>query len=164
MALIFLITGLTLSTQALLSQFKSFYLHIVTQLFSLVFFPTVIFVIINVIRVANNPAINEYILVGIMVMGVLPTTVASNLTMTRTANGNVEASTAEVVIGQIFGIFLAPLTLLMFLSGDEWAFGQPVASGGQTSTAGLKEIYKQVGQRLGLAVFVPMVVGQIIQK
>jgi len=46
----------------------------------------------------------------------------------------------------------------MFLSGW-WAFGAPVASGGNTGAAGLLVIYKQIGKQLGLALFLPLVGG-----
>ena len=99
MAIIFLITGLTISTEVLYRQFKSYRLHLATQVISLLVFPTLVFIILSIIRASDDPAINPYILVGLMFMGVLPTTVASNITMTRGADGNVEATTVEVVIG-----------------------------------------------------------------
>ncbi|ORX40601.1 SBF-like CPA transporter family-domain-containing protein [Kockovaella imperatae] len=164
LAIIFLITGLTLSTQILYRQVKSYSLHLSTQIISLLVFPTVVFIIITIIQSADNPAIDRYILVGLMVMGVLPTTVASNITMTRGADGNVEAATVEVVVGQILGIFLSPLLLNMFFVGSSWAYGRPVAEAGKKGTAGLTAIYQQVGKRLGLAVFLPTFVGQVIQN
>jgi sodium/bile acid cotransporter 7 len=163
-ALIFLITGLTLSTQALYRQLRNWYSHLFTQVFSLLFFPAVMFAILNVIQAADDPAINPYILVGLMTMAVLPTTVAANVTMTREAEGNEEAAIAECCIGQVLGIFLSPLFLQMFMSAPGWAYGQPVASGGRSSAEGLKQIYRQVGQHMGLAIFLPMFVGQVIQK
>jgi len=75
------------------------YLHVVTQGISLLLFPTTVFVIITIIQASGGGQIDPYITVGYMVMGVMPTTVASNLAMTRTAKGNVEAATAEVCIG-----------------------------------------------------------------
>lgn len=163
-ALIFLITGLTLSTQALYRQFRNWYSHLFTQVFSLLFFPAVMFAIVNIIKSADDPKIDPYILVGLMVMAILPTTVAANVTMTREAEGNEEAATAECCIGQVLGIFLSPLFLQMFMSAPGWSYGLPVAEGGKSSSAGLKQIYRQVGQHMGLAIFLPMIVGQIIQK
>lgn len=63
-------------------------------------------------------------------------------------------------VGQVLGIFLSPLFLQMFMSAPGWEFGQPVAEGGKSSTDGLKQIYKQVGQHMGLAIFLPMVIYQ----
>jgi sodium/bile acid cotransporter 7 len=163
-ALIFLITGLTLSTQALYHQFRNWYSHLFTQVFSLLFFPAVMFAIVNIIKAAKDDAIDPYILVGLMMMAILPTTVAANVTMTREAEGNEEAATAECCIGQVLGIFLSPLFLKGFMSAPGWEYGMPIAEGGKSNGEGLKEIYKQVGQKMGLAIFLPMIVGQIIQK
>ena len=52
----------------------------------------------------------------------------------------------------------------MFFLGSSWAYARPVAEAGATGAAGLTAIYRQVGQRLGLTVFLPMVVGQIVQN
>ena len=94
-----MITGLTLSTPALLSNLGNIYLHVVTQGISLLLFPTLVFIVVTIIQAAGSGEIDPFIVVGFMVMGVMPTTVASNLAMTRTAKGNVEAATAEVCIG-----------------------------------------------------------------
>lgn len=163
-AIIFLITGLTLSTSALYHQFRNWYSHLFTQTFSLLFFPAVMFALVNIIRAANDPHIDPYILVGLMMMAILPTTVAANVTMTREAEGNEEAAIAECCIGQVLGIFLSPLFLQMFMSAPGWEYGLPVADGGRSSSEGLKQIYKEVGQHMGLAIFLPMIVGQVIQK
>ena len=50
------------------------------------------------------------------------------------------------------------------MSAPGWEYGRPVASGGKSSSEGLKLIYRQVGRHMGLAIFLPMIVGQIIQK
>lgn len=63
----------------------------------------------------------------------------------------------------MLGIFLSPLILQAFMTAPGWSYGQPVAEGGQSSTEGLKKIYSQVGQHMGLAIFLPMFVGQIVQ-
>ena len=163
-ALIFLITGLTLSTQALYRQIRNWYSHLYTQMFSLLFFPAVMFAIVSIIKACDDPRIDPYILVGLMMMAILPTTVAANVTMTREAEGNEEAAIAECCIGQVLGIFFSPLLLQMFMSAPGWEYGVPVADGGQSSSDGLKQIYKEVGQHMGLAIFLPMAVGQAIQK
>lgn len=111
LAIIFLITGLTLSTPALISNLSNFYLHFLTQIISLIVFPTVVFVIITIIRSVKNTPIDRFILIGYMVAGVMPTTVASNIAMTRTAKGNVEAATAEVCVGE------PALTIITCLEG-----------------------------------------------
>jgi solute carrier family 10 (sodium/bile acid cotransporter), member 7 len=57
------------------------------------------------------------------------------------------------------GTFLSPALLQAFLSGSDWAFGQPKASG----PGGTQELYRQVAEQLGCTVFVPLFIGELIQ-
>ncbi|OCF75057.1 sodium/bile acid cotransporter 7-B/bile acid cotransporter 7-B [Kwoniella mangroviensis CBS 8886] len=163
-AIIFLITGLTLSTKSLYVQLRNWKLHLFTQLFSFLFFPAVVFAIVNIVN-ASHGNIDKYVLAGLVVMGVMPTTVASNITMTRSAGGSTESATIEVCIGNLLGTFITPLLCSLFFSSDTWSFGKPIAKDGGGSTAdGLKEIYRQLAKQIGLAIFVPLFVGQVIQN
>ncbi|OXG12881.1 sodium/bile acid cotransporter 7-B/bile acid cotransporter 7-B [Cryptococcus neoformans A2-102-5] len=159
---IFLITGLTLSTPALFHQLANWRLHLFTQIFSFLFFSAIVFAIVNCVRVSGNGAIDKYVLVGMMVMSVMPTTVASNITMTRNAGGSTEAATMEVCVGNLLGTFITPLLCEMFFSSPAWSFGIPIAKGGYEGSQGLKEIYRQLARQLGLTLFVPLFVGQVI--
>ncbi|WVQ93467.1 hypothetical protein IAU59_000541 [Kwoniella sp. CBS 9459] len=168
-ALIFLITGLTLSTTSLYRQFRNWRLHLFTQVFSFLFFPAIVFIIINIVNSAQgstsgNGTIDKYVLAGMVVMSVMPTTVASNISMTRSAGGSVEATTMEVCIGNTIGTFITPLLCELFFSSSTWSFGKPIARGGGSNSDGLKEIYRQLAKQLGLALFVPLFVGQIVQN
>lgn len=53
-------------------------------------------------------------LAGMVVMSVMPTTVASNITMTRSAEGSTEAATMEVCVGRYF----SSATSRLFGTGD----------------------------------------------
>ncbi|KAG8976951.1 hypothetical protein FRB90_008990, partial [Tulasnella sp. 427] len=159
--LIFLITGLSLSTEALIKQAKNYRLHIVTQLISFVGFSAVVYGIVAIIRASHTGKIDPVALAGIILMSILPTTVASNIAMTRNAGGNVEAATIEVCIGNTLGTFITPLLLSMYLQKrDGWGFIQPKAESGN----GLTAIYKHMGQQLGITLFAPLIVGQIMQN
>lgn len=160
-ALIFLITGLSLSTEALIKQAKNYRLHIVTQVISFLGFSAVVYGIVAIIRASHTSKIDPVALAGIILMSILPTTVASNIAMTRNAGGNVEAATIEVCIGNTLGTFITPLLLSMYLQKrDGWGFIQPRASGGN----GLTAIYKHMGQQLSITLFAPLIVGQIVQN
>ncbi|WVF65823.1 hypothetical protein IAT40_000560 [Kwoniella sp. CBS 6097] len=168
-ALIFLITGLTLSTSSLYRQFRNWRLHLFTQVFSFLFFPAIVFVIINIVNAAQgstsgNGTIDQFVLAGMVVMSVMPTTVASNISMTRSAGGSVEATTMEVCVGNTIGTFITPLLCELFFSSSTWSFGRPIAKGGGSNSDGLKEIYRQLAKQLGLALFVPLFVGQVVQN
>lgn len=98
--IIFLITGLTLSTPALWNQARNYRLHLVTQITSLLIYPAVTFAILNIIKAANNSKIDMYILIGIQFVGCACTSIASNISMTIASGGNGEAATVEVVLGE----------------------------------------------------------------
>jgi len=99
-------------------------------------------------------------LAGIILMSVLPTTIASNIAMTRNAGGNTEAATIEVCIGNTLGTFITPLLLTMYLQKKNgWGFIEPKASSGN----GLTAIYKHMIEQLGETLFAPLIVGQIVQ-
>ncbi|ODN76485.1 hypothetical protein L202_05151 [Cryptococcus amylolentus CBS 6039] len=161
-SLIFLITGLTLSTSALFHQLANWRLHLFTQIFCFLFFSAIVFAIVNCVRASGNESIDKYVLAGMVIMSVMPTTVASNITMTRSAGGSTEAATMEVCVGNLLGTFITPLLCEMFFSSSAWSYGQPIAKGGYEGSAGLKEIYRHLAKQLGLTLFIPLFVGQII--
>jgi solute carrier family 10 (sodium/bile acid cotransporter), member 7 len=101
--LVFFITGVTLSTRALINQAFNFKLHIATQAISFVVFPGFVFGIVKAVIMGGEGKIDVGVLAGLVTMGVLPTTIASNVAMTRNAGGSVEAATAEVVVGNVIG-------------------------------------------------------------
>jgi len=142
--------------------------------------------IVSAVQAADpeHKRFDRWALVGLVVMGVMPTTVSSNVTMTGLAGGDVAGTTIEVLLGNTLGTFLSPALLEMFLSGSTWDFGKPVASGG----GGIGEVYRQVIEQLGYScvpaplacpvacsagqadpsisprsVFIPLFVGECIQ-
>lgn len=92
-------------------------------------------------------------LVGLVLMGVMPTTVSSNVVMTGQAGGDASAATVEIMIGNLAGTFITPALLQMFLSAPGWQFGKPVPAGG----GGTGEIYVAVIKQLAFSVFIPLV-------
>ncbi|KAG8889165.1 hypothetical protein FRB98_005640 [Tulasnella sp. 332] len=159
--LIFLITGLSISTEALIKQAKNYRLHLVTQIISFFVFSAVVYAIVAIIRASGTHRIDSTVLAGLILMSILPTTVASNIAMTRNAGGNVEAATIEVCIGNTIGTFITPLLLSMYLQKrDGWGFILPKAAGGN----GLTAIYKHMAEQLGVTLFAPLIVGQIVQN
>ncbi|WVQ74726.1 hypothetical protein IAR50_004330 [Cryptococcus sp. DSM 104548] len=163
-SLIFLITGLTLSTTALFHHLANWRLHLFTQLFCFFFFSAIVFAIVNCVRASGNESIDKYVLAGMVIMSVMPTTVASNISMTRSAGGSTEAATMEVCVGNLLGTFITPLLCEMFFSSPTWSYGQPISKGGYEGSAGLKEIYRKLAKQLGLTLFIPLFVGQVVLK
>ncbi|KAG8865519.1 hypothetical protein FRC20_009747 [Serendipita sp. 405] len=160
-ALIFLLTGLSLSTRHFLNQALNWHLHLVTQVISFFAFSAVVYAIIWAIIGSGNTRLDRTVLGGIITMGVLPTTLASNVAMTRNAGGNVEAATAEVVVGNVIGVFLTPSLLSLYVKPlQNHGFTMPDASG----SGGLTGIYVQMVKQLSACLFAPLIVGQILQN
>lgn len=89
-ALIFFISGLSLSTTALRRQALNWKLHITNLVLSFLVFSAVIFGLVSIAKSAQglDGNIDRWIMAGFVFMGVAPTTVASNIVMTRLCGGN----------------------------------------------------------------------------
>ncbi|KAG8834883.1 hypothetical protein FRC17_006628 [Serendipita sp. 399] len=160
-ALIFLLTGLSLSTRHLINQALNWYLHFVTQIISFFGFSAVVYAVIWAIVGSGNTHLDRTVLGGIITMGVLPTTLASNVAMTRNAGGNVEAATAEVVVGNVIGVFITPSLLTIYIRPlQKYGFTIPDSSG----SGGLTGIYVHMIEQLSACLFGPLIVGQILQN
>lgn len=157
-AVIFFLSGLTMETKTLLQTLCLWKSHVFSQVFSFLITSSIMFGIAEAIRISNNPHIDNYILVGFIVTGVTPTTVSSNVVMTREAGGNDSLSLIEVIIGNIAGSFISPFLVQMYLSDRTgFSFANP------TTAMKMSDIYKEVMKNIGLSLFVPLTVGQVIK-
>ncbi|AAS50855.2 ABR085Cp [Eremothecium gossypii ATCC 10895] len=157
-ALIFLQNGLSISTKDLKVNIFNWRAHLVVQVLSFLVTSAITYGLCCWIKSSNDPRIDDWVLVGVLMTSTLPTTVASNVVMTTNAGGNHILALAEVVIGNVLGAFLSPLVAQMYMSTGPMKYGNP-ASG-----SSVKALYGQVLKQLSLVVFLPLIVGQVLRN
>lgn len=158
-AVIFLISGLLISTEALFYNLSKWRAHFTVLSMSFLITSSIAYGICSGIRASNDPHIDDWLLVGLIVAQSCPTTVSSNVVMTKAADGNDVLTVSEVVIGNVLGAFITPALVQMYLTGP-WEFGNPAHQGADITVT---DLYRNVMKQIGLAVFVPLLVGQIVQ-
>lgn len=156
-AVIFLGSGLSMKTRDLMKNVLHWRAHLTVLSLEFLITSAIIYGFCCAIKAANNSSISKYMLVGLIVTACCPTTVSSNVVMTRKADGNVHLTLCEVFFGNILGAFITPALTQMYLSGD-WAFGNPA------NDSSVTEVYRNVMKQVGLSVFVPLFVGQVLQN
>ncbi|KAG7877678.1 hypothetical protein KL905_004393 [Ogataea polymorpha] len=156
-ALIFLGSGLSMGTKQLMANMANWRAHTVVLVLQFLITPAIMYGFCCAIRAAHNPQIDDWLLVGLIVTACCPTTVASNVVMTRQADGNELLTLSEVFIGNMLGAFITPALCQMFFRGA-WEFGNP-ANG-----SSITRVYRDVMQQIGCSVFVPTFVGQVVQN
>lgn len=155
-AIIFLLSGLSMPTPALLLHAANFRLHIVVQAMCFLVTPTVFFAIVQGALRAGNGAIDFYALMGLVVTGCTSTTIASSVIMTRKSGGDDAAALVEVTIGNFGGVFITPALLQLFtLPATGLQEGRP--------SGNVSDVYARVMLHLGCAVLAPLAVGQVVR-
>ncbi|KAK6465910.1 SBF-like CPA transporter family-domain-containing protein [Scheffersomyces coipomensis] len=160
-AVIFLISGLSMSTKDLAKNTLNWRAHFTVLSTSFLITSSIIYGLATAIRASNDAEINDWLLVGLIVTHACPTTVSSNVVMTKQAHGNDILTLCEVFIGNILGAFVTPALLQLYMTGG-WEFGNPSHQAGGDHT--ITDLYKSTMKQLGLSVFVPLFVGQVIQN
>ena len=155
-SVIFFINGCTLPTRLLMDNYKRWKLHFFVQLQCYLVCSAATFAIVSLC--ATNPAFMDAGLrIGFLFVGSAPTTMSSNVVMTRQAHGNTALTVVQSVIGQSLCPFLSPVIVQMYLSSGAW-YSRVLEKG-----SGYGEIYRRVFMQLGLSLFLPMAVGQVVQ-
>jgi sodium/bile acid cotransporter 7 len=157
-AIIFLISGLSIPRQKLISQMLNWRLHVIVQVISFLFIPALVLAIVHIILAADSGGkIDRAVLAGYIFTACIPTTIASNVVMTRSAGGDDAAALVEVLLANILGPFVtAAWTVALMpktVEFEPWRYG-----GGD-----LGSMYKEVFQQLGLSVLLPLFIGQLVR-
>lgn len=162
-AVIFLISGLSMLTKDLVKNMLNWRAHFTVLTLSFLITSAIIYGIATGIRKANHGStIDNYLLVGLIVTHSCPTTVSSNVVMTKQAHGNDILTLCEVFIGNVLGAFITPALVQLYLQG-QWEFGNPTDQPNGPDLS-IQQLYGHVMKQLGLSVFVPLFVGQVIQN
>lgn len=157
-AVIFLISGLSIPRNKLITHFRNWRLHLLVQGFSYLFIPAVMVALVQLIHATDKEGrIDKAILAGYTILACLPTTISSNVVMTRAAGGDEAAALVEVLVANVMGPFITPGWAVTLLPKDE------VFDPWREANDNLAEMYKDVFQSLGLSVLLPLIVGQIIR-
>lgn len=157
-ALIFFQNGLSMRTSVFFANLYNWRAHIIAILMQFFITGSLIFALCTAVKSAQNPNIDNWMLMGAIVTSTCPTTIASNVVMTRSARGNFELSISSVFVGNLLGAFISPLLLQMYTSCSAWSFGNP------SNGTGFTNIYSDVMKQLGCSVFVPLFIGQCVNN
>ena len=107
---------------------------------------------------ATSRFMDPGLLVGLLFMGCVATTIASNVVMTRQAHGNQALTVVQTTVGNLIGAFVSPALVIMYTSVPTWYNAILPPSSGQFG-----EMYRRVLKQLGLSIYVPLFVGQAVR-
>jgi sodium/bile acid cotransporter 7 len=155
-SIIFFVNGCTLQTRILVENYMRWKIHAFVQLQCYLVCSAATFAIVSICA-TNRNFMDPWLLIGFLFVGSAPTTMSSNVIMTRQAGGNAALTVVQSVIGQFLCPFLSPVILQMYLSSGAWY--STVLTAGSDYAA----IYRRVFMQLGLSLFLPMATGQAVQ-
>jgi solute carrier family 10 (sodium/bile acid cotransporter), member 7 len=112
--LIFLFSGISLRTGELLKSFFNLRLHLFIQILSLLVLPLIMMAIVNLLEPLGLP---DDFLLGLLILGALPTTITSCVAFTTLAGGNVAGALVNASLGNLLGIVITPLWLMLYTKG-----------------------------------------------
>lgn len=147
--LIFLISGLSLKSKVIFTAVLDFKVHLLTQAFSLGVTPAIGLAVAKLLLLSDSFDVN--LAIGLTVAISTPTTISSNVLMTKQCGGNESAALVNAVIGNILGVFVSPALIFAFL--------KTISTDAKYASID----YSGVFIKLMITVIAPLIVGQGIQ-
>jgi sodium/bile acid cotransporter 7 len=139
----FLLTGITIETTHILKELQNIKAHVAALFSSLIFFPVISYYFAHYFFSASP----DFVL-GALIIGVAPVTIASGTVMTSIALGNVPLSLFICVLGNLFSIITIPVMINLILQFGEASISLPVA---------------KILIELSFTVLLPVLIGQAIR-
>mmetsp|Transcript_10577 Transcript_10577/g.13139 ORF Transcript_10577/g.13139 Transcript_10577/m.13139 type:complete len:335 (+) Transcript_10577:54-1058(+) len=140
---IFLLTGLNLKTNELVSALVNMKFNATIQLYNLGIIPIFAWLIANALRGIN--ALDKDLANGIIVCACLPMTINMVIVLTKSANGDEAAAVFNAAFGNLLGVFVTPLWVLGLI--------------GKSASVDFLHVIIRIVQR----VLIPLFVGQVAQ-
>ncbi|KAI8096644.1 SBF-like CPA transporter family-domain-containing protein [Halteromyces radiatus] len=156
--IIFLISGLSLRTKILAQTILRIRLHLLIQIINLIIIPFFVFGLVLLLFKAHV-SMSSLLLIGVVIAASTPTTVSSNVVMTKNAKGNEASALMNAALGNVLGIFVSPALVSTFQGPLLDATPEDESSNQVGGVVDFVSVLKQ----LGLTVLAPLIVGQIIQ-
>ena len=152
-SIIFFITGCTLPTRILIENALRWKIHLFVQVQCFLLTSALGFAIVSA-AASNKNFMDPWLLLGLILSAVLPTTIASNVVMTRQAKGNQALTVVQTTIGNFLGVFFSPLLFRMYVTSNAWYTDVLPREG---AGGGLQPLFRRVLMQLGLSLLVPLV-------
>ncbi|KAG2190206.1 hypothetical protein INT46_010593 [Mucor plumbeus] len=150
--------GLSLRTRILAQTLLRVRLHLLIQIINLIIIPFFVFGLVLLFFKLHMP-VNSLLLIGVVIAASTPTTVSSNVVMTKNAHGNEASALMNAALGNVLGIFVSPALVSYF----QVPLLDASPEDESTNTAGGSVDFVTVLKQLGLTVLLPLVIGQGIQ-
>jgi len=141
---IFVMAGLGLKTEEFANAFKQFRFNLTVQIFNFMAVSGLVFGVSRFLLTFNLIAKN--LADGMVICSCLPMTINMVLVMTKSAGGEEAAAVFNAAFGNMLGVFITPLLILMYL--------------GEETSMKLGPVFF----KLGVRVLVPITVGQLLKN
>lgn len=142
--IIFLLSGLGLKTEEFSKAFKRLKFNGFVQFYNFFIISAIVFGVSRFLVAVK--VLDPALAAGMVICSCVPMAINIVIVLTMSAGGNEGAAVFNATFGNIVGIFLSPVLILMYL--------------GTTGSSSLGQVFFNLTMR----VVVPLVVGQLLQK
>lgn len=141
----FFFTGLSLRTADALKAAANWRIHLYVQFFSFAVLPAAFWIAVK----PWSDTLPDALVIGLYVVGVLPTTITSCVVFTQLAGGSTLAALFNAVFGNLVGIIISPALLVIM---------------GEASALAVEIDVIKVFMKLAWLVALPLAVGQLVRR